>query len=323
MIKEFYIEQVNPNDTKLLVVERPFENGDFVSEGDLVLVVEGQKAAIDIEAECDGFFYSVFKEGDNINIENIAYGITKNESGREIDEWINLQETSVLEEDESNEESEVYLSSNDAIQDLVTLDSSKIKIAVLPGGNTFRQIEEALEGSNNFNLVGFFDDNKKDFPMCLGVIDFKKISESINNGDVDRVFVACGDSNLRAKLLNQLQQYGIKTINVIHSTAEISKTAIIGSNVYIGPKVVVSSKAYIDNGVFISALSNVEHHCIVGENTLFGPGVMLSGSVTIGKRVVLGAGVSVESNIKIGSNVYVSPGCGISKHLKKGDRILK
>jgi sugar O-acyltransferase (sialic acid O-acetyltransferase NeuD family) len=322
-MKEFYIEQVNPNDTSLLVVEKLFKNGDHVNEGDLVFVVEGQKAAIDIEAECDGFFYSVFDEGDNVNIENIAYGISKNKGGSEVDEWINLNDVLAFEEDESNRADEVYLSKNDAIQDLTTLDSSKIKIAVLPGGKAFRQIEDALEGSNNFNLVGFFDDNKKNFPMCLGGLDFKKIANSIDNGDVDRVFVACGDSNLRATLLNQLQQYGIKTINVIHPTAEISKTAIIGSNVYIGPKVVVSSKAYIDNGVFISSLSNVEHHCIVGENTLFGPGVMLSGSVTIGKRVVLGAGVSVESNIKIGNNVYVSPGCGISRHLKKDDRILK
>ena len=326
MIKEFYIEQVNPNDTSLLVVEKIFENGNYVNEGDLIFVVEGQKAAIDIEAECDGFCYSVFDEGDNINIENIAYGISKNKDEREADEWISLNRVVELERDESNKENEkdkVFLTKNDATQDLVTLDSSKIKIAVLPGGKAFRQIEDALEGNNNFNLVGFFDDNKKNFPMCLGGLDFKKIANSIDNGDVDRVFVACGDSNFRATLLNQLQQYSIKTINVIHPTAEISKTAIIGSNVYLGPKVVVSSKAYIDNGVFISSLSNVEHHCIVGENTLFGPGVMLSGSVTIGKRVVLGAGVSVESNIKIDNNVYVSPGCGISRHLKKDDRILK
>ena len=323
MMKEFYIEQVNPNDTELLVVEKPFENGDFVNEGDLVFVVEGQKAAIDIEAECDGFFYSVFNEGANIKIENIAFGISKNKGGSEVDEWINIQELPTLEEGNLNKESESFLLSNDKNQDLISLDSSKIKIAVLPGGKAFRQIEDALEGSNNFNLVGFFDDNKKNFPMCIGDIDFKKIIDSIDNGDVDRVFVACGDSNLRATLLNQLQQYGIKTISVIHPTAEISKTAIIGNNVYIGPRVVVSSKAYIDNGAFISSFSNVEHHCIVGENTLFGPGVMLSGSVTIGKRVVLSAGVSVESNIKIGNNVYVSSGCGISKHLKKDDRVLK
>ncbi len=323
MIKEFYIEQVNPNDTELLVVERPFKNGDFVNKGDLIFVVEGQKAAIDVDAECDGFFYSVFNEGVNIKIENIAYGISKNKGGVEVDEWINLQEVLPLEKDESNEESEVFLSEGDTIQELIALDSSKIKIAVLPGGKAFRQIEDVLEGSNNYDWVGFFDDNKRDSPACIDSIDFEKISNYIDSGVLDRVFVACGDSNFRTTLLNQLQQYGIKTINVIHPTAEISKTAIIGNNVYIGPKVVVSSKAYIDNGVFISSLSNIEHHCIIGKNTLLGPGVMLSGSVTIGKSVVLGAGVSVESNIEIGNNVYVSPGCGISKHLREGERILK
>ncbi len=321
MIREFYIEQVNPNDTELSVVERFFEDGELVNEGDLIFVVEGQKTAIDVEAESDGYLYSVFNEGDIINIENIAYGLSEIEKSDEVINWLDSQKKAepIVEIDEDTEP----LPQEDSAQELVALSSSKVKVAVLPGGKAFRQVEDALIGSSAYDLVGFFDDNKRDFPGCIDAIDFKKISGYVNKGAVDRVFVACGDAGLRATLLNQLQQHGIRTINVIHPTAEISRSATIGNNVYIGPKVVVSSKAYIDNGAFISSLSNVEHHCIVGQNTLFGPGVMLSGSVSIGKNVVLGAGVSVESNIEVQDNVYVAPGFGVSQHLKEGERILK
>lgn len=322
MIKEFYIEQVNPNDTELSVVERFFEDGSLVNEGDLIFVVEGQKAAIDVEAESDGYLYSIFNEGDIINIENIAYGLSEIKGGDGITNWLNSQKKAdeiIVEIDEDTEP----LSQEDSVQELVALSSSKVKVAVLPGGKAFRQVEDALISNNAYDLVGFFDDNKKDFPGCIDAIDFKKISDYVGKGALDRVFVACGDAGLRATLLNQLQKHDIRTINVIHPTAEISRSATIGNNVYIGPKVVVSSKAYIDNGVFISSLSNVEHHCIVGQNTLFGPGVMLSGSVSVGKNVVLGAGVSVESNIEIRDNVYVASGLGVSQHLKEGERILK
>lgn len=322
MIREFYIEQVNPNDTELSVVERFFEDGGFVNEGDLIFVVEGQKTAIDIEAESDGYLYSIFNEGDIINIENIAYGLSEIEEGDEIINWLDSQkkaDETIIETDEGTE----LLPQEDSVQELVALSPSKVKIAVLPGGKAFRQVEDALIGSCTYDLVGFFDDNKRDFPECIDAIDFKKISDYIDKGAVDRVFVACGDAGLRVAWLNQLQKHNIRTVNVIHPTAEISRFATIGNNVYIGPKVVVSSKAYIDNGAFISSLSNVEHHCIVGQNTLFGPGVMLSGSVSIGKNVVLGAGVSVESNIEVQDDAYVAPGLGVSQHLKKGERILK
>jgi UDP-perosamine 4-acetyltransferase len=323
MIKEFYIEQLNPNDIEFLVVEKSFSNYKFVEEGDLLFVVEGQKAAIEIESESSGYIYTMHEEGNYIKIEDVSYVIANEES--EIQSYIEgvrrLKETQEAAIDKNITKTESP--NKEYSKNLDFLDSSEVKVAVLPGGKAFRQVQDALEKSPHFKIVGFFDDERCNDPLSLGVIDIELIVKFVESGVIDRIFVATGNSILRIKLLNLLQKNRIRTINVIHPTSEISKTATIGNNVFIGPKVVVSAKSYIDNGVFLSAMSNVEHHCLVGENTLFGPGVMLSGSVTIGKRSVIGSGVAIESNITIGDDVYISPGNGVSINVSSGKRLLK
>lgn len=323
MIKEFFIEQLNPNDTEFLVVDKNIKNGDYVEEGDILFVAEGQKAAIDVEAEVAGYFYSSFKEGEYICVDKVAYAVFSDKDG--IEDYISAQ-AKLIQKKASNKKrdgnSKEEQLGDEAGFELALLHSSEIKVAVLPGGRAYRQVEDAVVDNPNIRIVGYFDDTKDDSdPLKLGSLNVDEVSELVDLGVVDRVFVATGDYKLRTKLLNRLTKKKIKTINIIHPSAQISDTACIGSNVFIGPQVCVSAKSYIDNGAFISALSNVEHHCKVGENTLLGPGVMLSGSVNVGKRTVLGAGVAVESKISIGDDVYVSPGHGVSKHLRSGSRL--
>jgi len=314
MIHELYVEQVNPNDTEFTLVKKYFEKGDMVNIGDTVLIVEGQKSAIEIESEYKGFFYSEFSEGDVLQLDDVVHIVT--DKVEEIEEY--LSKTKTVEKTVEQTSDDISL----LPRSLSNLSSSVIKVAVLPGGKAFRQVQDALSKNINLNIVGFFDDNRGSDPLNLGGIDFDFINTLIEDRKIDRVFVATGSSDLRTKLLNALQERGIQTINIIHPTAEISESAIIGSNVFIGPRVVVSAKSYIDNGAFISALSNIEHHCIVGENSLLGPGVMLSGSVSIGKRVVLGAGASVESNIQIEDDSYIASGSGITRNIKRWERVL-
>jgi len=315
----FYVEQVNPNDTNYKVLVRYIDNYQKVSSGDLIFDLEGQKANFEINAERGGFFYSPYKVGSVIASTDIAYYIC--------DEHLDCVELTdslqIVDEVKLEIDSLKFESANDEVCDsIVRLNDPIIRIAVLPGGSSYRQIHDAVNGNPYLKVVGYFDDAERNGPDFLGKIDFSFILNRYKKSDFDRIFVATGDSRFRTKLINKLSELGLKFINIVHPSSFVSNDAILGCNIYIGPFVQVASKSIVSDGVFISAGSNVEHHCNVSENCLLGPGVYLSGGVSVGKRSVLAAGVSVESNITIGDDVYITAGKGINKNIKNNTRII-
>ncbi len=319
MNSPYYIEQVNPNDLSYKLISRHVENHQKVAPGDLIFYLEGQKATIEINAEKEGFFYSPYEVGSFIESTNIAYYIC--------DTYLGCNELvdSFKKADHVKHEY-VALNShpdnNDSCDSIASLNDPVIRIAILPGGRAYRQIQDAVNGNPYIKVVGYFDDADRKGPDCLGKIDFDLILNRYKNSDFDRVFVATGNSKFRTKLINKLSEIGLKFINIIHPKSFVSNEAIIGCNVYIGPFVQIASRSIVSDGVFISAGSNIEHHCNISENCLFGPGVYLSGGVSLGKRSILGAGVSVESNIAIGDDVYIAPGKGINKNIKNNSRLI-
>ena len=308
-MKGFKVEQVNPNDLEFLVLSKHFSNGDEVTVGQVLFELEGQKAAFDVVAESAGYVYSNLEVNDYFDVDAHAY-------------FLSDKQDEVLKVSESIEDlpgvSNDFVEVSPAL--LPELRPSHIKIAVAPGGKAFSQVRDALSCSRVFELVGFFDDAEKSNADKLG--NLNDIQDKWSKGKFDRIFIATGNAVLRTRLIIMAHQIGIPTINVIHPTSYIAESAMLGSNIFVGPNVVIGASSIINSGVFLSAFTNVEHHCYVGENVLTGPGVMLSGSVTLGSRSVLGAGVSVESNISIGSDVYVAPGFGVSNHLDSGSRLI-
>jgi acetyltransferase-like isoleucine patch superfamily enzyme len=315
----FYVEQVNPNDSSYKILVRHIENFQKVAVGDLAFDLEGQKASIEINIERDGYFYTRHEVNDVMGSMDVAYYICDTHAAcLELSDSFandfgkNLEVNSVL---NFNDE-------EDAVEEMEGLNDPVIRIAIMPGGRAYRQIQDAVRGNSYLKVVGYFDDAPRSSAECLGGIDFEIIQKKYQNSEFDRVFVAAGSSKLRIKLINNLVRRGIKLINIIHPNSFVSEDAILGCNIYIGPFVQVASKAVVSDGAFISAGSNIEHHCHLAENCLLGPGVYLSGGVSVGKRSILGAGVSVESNIEIGDDVYVTPGKGLNKNIKNKTRLI-
>ncbi len=315
----FYVEQVNPNDENYKIVSRYIEDYQKVSIGDLVFTLEGQKAAIEVSAEKEGFFFSPFVVGSFIQSADVAYYIFDTDS--ECAEFVNSLKNINCASDESIPLKAV--SGDNNVSDLIVeLNDPVIRVAILPGGRAYRQIQDAVQGNTYIKVIGYFDDAYRVGPDYLGEIDFDSILNGYKRSDFDRIFVASGSSKFRTDLINKLAKLGIKFINIIHPSSFVSNDATIGCNVYIGPFVQIASRAIVSDGVFISGGSNVEHHCSLSENCLLGPGVYLSGGVSVGKRSVLGAGVSVESNIDIGDDVYITSGKGINKNIKSKERLI-
>ena len=61
-MKNYKIEQVNPNDEEYQIIEFYVPEGHIVEKDDVIFTVEGQKASFDVVAESSGiihFYYSL------------------------------------------------------------------------------------------------------------------------------------------------------------------------------------------------------------------------------------------------------------------------
>lgn len=323
-MKNFKIEQVNPNDEEFQIIEIHFKEGSSVVKDDIILTVEGQKTSFDVVAENNGIIHFYYLKEDFFNVDDYVYAIFEN---KESYNQHFSQQNSVIKSDLESDVSSSFKTKVELKNVLVeplsrSLVSPQIRLGVLFGGKALRQIEDALHNSVQMKIVSVFDDEIIKNHKYAGDTSCDNLLLKARESNIDVFFIATGNAKLRARTYNRLKKLNLRLINIIHPTAIISNNAVIGDNVFIGPSVIISSKAYVDSACFISALANIEHHCIVGENTLIGPGVSLSGSVKIGKNSVISAGVSVESNVSIGESVFITSGKGINRNISDNERVL-
>jgi len=204
----------------------------------------------------------------------------------------------------------------------------KRKIAIIGGGGHARVIIDALYGMQqnplfiNNDIIGYFDDkvNSK-----YRKIDRIGAIEDIKNVDND-IFYICGigDLEIRKKIINTLDK--VKWINVIHSSAIISKTVTLGQGIFINANAVINSQSIIKDHVIINTNSTIEHDVLIGENCHIAPGVTICGHVTINENSFIGSGTTIinknkEGFIIIGKNNFINAGSLILHSTKDNSKI--
>lgn len=81
----------------------------------------------------------------------------------------------------------------------------------------------------------------------------------------DGVILAIGNNELRRDITEKLERFeGVNIITLIHPTAYVSSSAVIGKGTVIEPKVVVNTNSKIGEGCIISVGAIVDHDSSVG-----------------------------------------------------------
>lgn len=327
---KFRAEQQNPNDLSLTLIKTLVPNGTLVSEGDELIEVEGQKAAFEITAPQNGYFYCLIESGSEFDIDRELYMIT--EEPIDLDK-IDPPEKKLLRQ-HAQEKYPALISTplnsetqNDTIAARLDFEGKAYqpRIAFFGGGRAFSQCVDLLNETNAFEVAGYFDDKERaaNKYQWLGSINNGLDAEILQKFRVDCVFVSIGSGPKRFDTYSKLIDVDIRIATLIHPTAQVSQSAKIMVGSFIGPFVHIGPKAIIEAMNFVSAHCNIDHHCHIDQNCLLGPGVQLSGGVNVGASTVLSAGVSVESNIMIGSNAFVTSGKGVNTIVSDGQRIIK
>ena len=191
------------------------------------------------------------------------------------------------------------------------------------GGHSTVVLETAKE-LNSYKNFGFLDDvinNEGNggkflenvYPILGKISDYKKKNLFM---DFPNAFVAIGEPHKRLELISELKKHSFKVPSLIHPSAYVSKSAIIGEGSVIMANAVVQSNAKIGRGVIVNTSAVVEHHTSLSDGVHICPGVNLAGNIIVGYCSWIGIGSSIIQGISIGSRVTIGAGSVVLKNIE-------
>ena len=98
---------------------------------------------------------------------------------------------------------------------------------------------------------------------------------------------------MRLMVLDRYVGKGRAAPTVMHRTASVSPTAVLGPGVILLAGAVVQPSAEIGRGVIVNTRAVVEHDSMVGAGSHLAPGAVVLADCTIGECVMVGAGAVV------------------------------
>lgn len=133
-------------------------------------------------------------------------------------------------------------------------------------------------------------------------------------------FVAIGDNAKREQVTEKICIAGFTPVTLIHPSAVISKSAVIGKGTLIAPGAVINADAVVGEGCIINSGAIIEHETRIGDFTHISPGAVICGNASVGSRSWICAGAVVANNLSIGSQTIVAAGAAVTK--PAGDHVL-
>ena len=126
--------------------------------------------------------------------------------------------------------------------------------------------------------------------------------------ETTHLFVAVDSNALnhaRLELYGRARLIGFKFTSLVHNTAILSPSTVLGNNVWIGPSTVIGNFCKINNDVFIGATSRLDSRVTVSSYSWIGSGCKIGSNSSIGSHVVLGNDIVLGSNSVIGHHVLL------------------
>ena len=164
----------------------------------------------------------------------------------------------------------------------------------------------------NINIVGYYDDYN---PNSLG-----KINEIVFNNNY-KYFCAIGDNKIRRSIIKQLGKIPNESwLTVIHPSAIISSSAIIGNGTLICAGAILQPNVKIGNHTIINTNSSVDHDSKITDFVHLAPGCTVCGNVVIDCDTFVGAGTTIINNITIGKNSIVGAGSLVLGNVNANDK---
>lgn len=333
-MQKIKIPKDSASDTKVRVLKIFHRNGDLVKENESILEYETSKANMEVNAEGNGHIYHFINEGDEILVGNLVSIVsTKKLSEKEHEALDKQYKNTKFEKSDKKiitKKAEIIINENNIninkidspviTEDIVIkfLKNNKIKnnlkfsdkdIVIIGIGGHANMCIDVLKKNSNYNIKGYVDDTiKLDKVNGYNYLGNLNIIEELSALGLKNIIIGIGFLNnlkKRDRLYERLKK-NFKIPNLIHKSAIIEESAIIGKGCQIMAGAIIGSYVSIEDNTIINSGSIISHNTIVGQSSHITPGATLAGHVTIGKRTTIGMCATIYIESVIGDDLIIN-----------------
>ena len=199
------------------------------------------------------------------------------------------------------------------------------RVLVWGAGGHARVVADVVRSTGG--IVVAFVDRRPEIPggTALGVEIFSEVEflAGIGAGQLPAgataVALGIGDNRSRRDAFARIPP-GLAS-PFIHSSANVSPSATVGSGTVIMPFVVVNADSIVGSAVILNSNAVVEHDCIIGDAAHISPSATLTGGVRVGRCGWIGAGAVVLPSCAVGDGATVGAGAVVTSDVPAGSTV--
>jgi len=203
---------------------------------------------------------------------------------------------------------------------VVILGSSGTSYDIL---DTLRAVNEA-GGREVFRCIGLLDDNPslkgttRNGVEILGPMSLAKTLDCfvINGVGSSRSFVHKEEITSRTGCPPE------RFVTVVHPTASVSPTAVLGLGTVVMQNAVICSNAQVGSHIVVLPCAVISHDDVIGDYTCIATGVCISGGVHVGKSCYLGCNSAIIENVQVGKNCLVGMGSVVTRDVAENSVVV-
>lgn len=200
-------------------------------------------------------------------------------------------------------------------------------IVIIGAGDLGKEIVWLIEDINKrqptYLILGFLDDDREKtgaefygYKVLGGTEQLKELSAKMPLSAV----VAIQDGSVRKKIVEEHPEFS-RWETIIHPTAVIASTSVVGKGSIFFPQVTVSVDSRLGSFGLYYIHSIICNDCKIGDYVSVMSGASISEHVEIGDECFFAAGACVYPHKKIGNNVEVAVEATVEKDYEEGSRV--
>jgi len=161
--------------------------------------------------------------------------------------------------------------------------------------------------TNNYNLAGFFDDDKNGVVCCgLQVIGSIESALYLENS---AVIIGITNPEEKKEIAEILQQNDtLRFPELIHEKSWVSPVVSIGAGTIVYPGTCINFGCVVRNFCVIDMNCSIGHHTRIGNYSCLEQGVSIGNNTEIGESVHIGIGATIIHNNTITDGAVIRSG---------------
>jgi len=199
-------------------------------------------------------------------------------------------------------------------------------LLIIGAGGCGREVLQWVKDINarepEWRIKGFLDENLHalDGRRCdCGIL----CTPSKYEVQPDDIFVcAIGNGRTRKRIIEDIESRNGRFTSLIHPTAAVADTAVLGKNIILYPYSFISDNAVVGDGCIINMYSSIAHDVIMGEYCTVSAHCNITGMCLVGDRVFMGSGARMVPGVSVGNDVFICAGSTVMSRVRDGAKVI-